>query len=259
VPLPNGLHREWVVRAVEAGKHVLCEKPLAPTEAECLEMADAADANGVRLMEAFMYRFHPRIGRVLERIRDGEVGDVRFIRSSFTFRLTRPDNIRWDPDLGGGALLDVGCYCVNVSRTMASAEPLEVSATANWTERGVDSELAGVLRFPGDVLAHFDCALTLERNESFEVAGTDGVLRVPASFLPGVGDVRIERDGRDGRLSETVPGVDQYRLMVEHFVDCVRDDRPFRYPAEEAARNLRVIEALLRSARGGGAPVAVGA
>jgi xylose dehydrogenase (NAD/NADP) len=256
VPLPNSLHREWVVKAAAAGKHVLCEKPLALDEAQCREMAAAARDGGVRLMEAFMYRFHPRTRRVLARIEAGDVGEPRIIRSSFTFRLTRPDNIRWAPDLGGGALMDVGCYCVNVSRTMACAEPVEVQATASWTERGVDSELVGVLRFANGLVAHFDCALTVERNERYEIAGTEGVIEVPRSFLPGTSDVPIHlHRGRSGTTTETVDGEDEYQAMVEHFADCVLLGRAFDYPAEEAALNLRVIEALYRSARNGGAPV----
>lgn len=255
VPLPNSEHLEWVTRALEAGKHVLCEKPLALSEVECRSMAATAAECGTRLMEAFMYRFHPRTQRVVERVRAGDVGDVRFIRSTFTFRLTRPDNIRWDPDLGGGALMDVGCYCVNVSRTLAGAEPIEVQATANWTERGVDRELVGTLRFPDDVVAHFDCALTVERNEVYEVAGTEGMLSVPAAFLPGEDAVAIHHHrGREGVATEVVPGVDEYRAMVEHFVQCVWHDRPFLYSAEEAALNMRTIEALYRSARAGGRP-----
>jgi predicted dehydrogenase len=258
-PLPNSMHLDWSVRAAEAGKHVLCEKPLALDEAECTRMAAAAEANGVKLLEAFMYRFHPRTRRVVELVRDGAVGDLRVIRSSFTFRLTRPDNIRLDPDLGGGSLMDVGCYCVNVSRTMAGAEPEEVQAFANWTERGVDEEMAGTLRFPGGVLAHFDCSLTMERCEFYEVAGTDGHLRIESAFLPGKGDAVIQHHrGRGGMKEEVVAGADEYQEMVEHFADCVLEDRPLRYTPREAALNMRVIEALYRSARRGGEPVAVG-
>ncbi len=116
IPLPNSMHREWVIRAAEAGKHVLCEKPLALDATECEEMAAAAEDNRVVLMEAFMYRFHPRTVRVVDMVREGVLGELKAIRSSFTFRLRSLDNIRLDPDLGGGALMDVGCYCVNVSR-----------------------------------------------------------------------------------------------------------------------------------------------
>jgi len=257
-PLPNSMHLEWSVKAMEAGKHVLCEKPLALDEDECRVMAAAADANGVKLLEAFMYRFHPRTQRVVDLVREGAIGDLRVIRSSFTFRLTQPGNIRLDPDLGGGALMDVGCYCVNVSRTMAGAEPVEVQATANWTDRGVDEEMAGSLRFPGGVLAVFDCSLAMERCEFYEVAGTKGHIRIESAFLPGKDDTPIlHHRGREGVTTEVVPGADEYEAMVEHFADCVLNDGPLQYSAQEAALNMRTIEALYRSARDGGAPVAL--
>ena len=257
-PLPNSLHREWTIRAAEKGKHILCEKPLALNAAECREMAAAAAANGVTLLEAFMYRFHPRTEKVLEMVRSGAVGEVKQIRSSFTFPLTRPDNIRWDPELGGGALMDVGCYCVNVSRTLAGKEPVEVRAMANFRASGVDEQMAGSLLFEGGMLAHFDCALTMERTEVYQVLGTGGHLRVQKAFLPGTGDAVIEQFDVEDRLSTvTVAGADEYQLMVEHFGDCVLNDLPVRYTAEEAAMNMRVIEALYESARKGGAEVEV--
>ncbi len=258
IPLPNGLHREWTVRAAEKGKHVLCEKPLALDAAECREMEAAASANGVKLMEAFMYRFHPRTEQVLEMIRSGAIGELKQIRSSFTFLLTRPDNIRWDPALGGGALMDVGCYCVNVSRTVTGMEPVEVRAMGNFRSSGVDEQLAGSLLFENGLLAHFDCALTMERTEVYHVQGTEGHLRVLDAFLPGTDDAVIEQfDTQDYLTKLTVPGADEYRLMVEHFADCVLNDRPVRYTAEEAALNMRVIEALYESARNNGAEVKV--
>jgi xylose dehydrogenase (NAD/NADP) len=257
VPLPNGLHREWVIRAAEAGKHVLCEKPLAVTAADCREMERAAEANGVKLMEAFMYRFHPQTERVLELIAQGAVGDLRSIRSTFSFRLTRPDDIRWSAELGGGALMDVGCYCVNVSRTMAGAEPVEVQAWAVWGPSGVDEQLAGTLRFDNGVLAQFDCSLTMDRHETYEVCGTQGGLRVPAAFLPGTGDASIHEWHGNETTVHTVAGADEYVLMVEHFADCALHDRSPRYSAAEATLNMRVIEALLRSAHDDGAPTRV--
>jgi len=256
IPLPNSLHREWAIRAAESGKHVLCEKPLGLTAAECRDMAAAAQANGVVLMEAFMYRFHPRIGRVEALIRDGALGVLRSIRSVFTFRLTKPGDIRLDPELGGGALFDVGCYCVNVSRTLAGREPAEVQAWATFGPSGVDLELAGSLRFEDGLIAQFDCSLAMERRESVEVAGTDGSIELTAAFLPGTADtVAVQHRGRAPSIEHPVAGDDEYRLMVEHFADCVLHGRPIRYPAAEAAANLRVIEALYRSARHGGQPV----
>lgn len=258
IPLPNSEHRRWTIRAAERGKHVLCEKPLGLTEAECRDMHRAAEANGVRLMEAFMYRFHPRTERLVAMAREQAVGQLRAIRSSFTFRLTRPDNIRLQPELGGGSLMDVGCYCVNVSRTIAGEEPIEAQAFAVRGGTGVDAQMAGSLRFPSGALAQFDCALTIERREAVEVVGTDGALYVAEAFLPGTDDAAIDvRRGRAAVEHIAVPGADEYRLMVEHFAEGVLTGRPFRYDALEAGRNMRAIEALYRSARSGGNVVAL--
>lgn len=255
IPLPNSMHREWTIRAAEHGKHVLCEKPLALSTAECREMADAARGAGVLLMEAFMYRFHPRTEALLEHVRSGAIGEVRSIRSTFTFRLTRQDNIRLDPDLGGGALMDVGCYCVNASRTVAGSEPVEVQALASWTDRNVDAELTGMLRFESGLVAHFDCALTLERRELLEIGGTDATLLVPSAFLPGTADAAWqELRGRSGDADHVVSGTDEYRHMVEHFADAVARGAAVRYGPEEAEANMAVIEALYASARDGGRP-----
>ena len=156
-------------------------------------------------------------------------------------------------------MMDVGCYCVNVSRTLIGEEPVEAQASAQWTERGVDEALSGILRFPGGATAHFDCALTLERAEWYEVAGTDGQLRVDAAFLPGTDDADIvEARGRNEGAVHTISGDDEYRLMVEHFAQCVLDDTEPRYRVSEAAANMRAIAALYRSARSGGAAVVVG-
>ena len=258
IPLPNSLHRDWAIRAAEAGKHVLCEKPLGLTERECREMGAAADANGVTFMEAFMYRFHPRTEKVLQLIRDGVIGDLKMIHSAFTFRLSHPGNIRLNPDLGGGALMDVGCYCINVSRTMAGREPVEVQAFAVQSPSGVDEMMTGTLRFEDGLLASFECGLNTRRRESYEIGGTDACLKVADAFLPGKGDVVIEeyREG-DEPVVHRIAGVDEYRCMVEHFADCALNGIKPRYGAAEAALNMRVIEALYASVRAGGHPVTI--
>lgn len=255
IGLPNSLHCEWTVKAAEAGKHVLCEKPLGATSAECDQMDRAARKNGVVLMEAFMYRFHPRTDRVSKLIRGGAIGPLLAIQSAFTFRLRRSDDIRLQKELAGGALMDVGCYCVNLSRTLADAEPVEVQAFASWAESGVDSQMAGTLRFESGLLAQFDCALTLERREFYQAVGPEGHLAVSAAFLPGVGESTIEEHhGRTGRSTHTLSGADEYQLMVEHFADAALEGREVRYPASEGSANLRTIEALYRSAQNGGRP-----
>ncbi len=250
IPLPNSLHHEWALKAAERGKHILCEKPLGLTAQECLDMQAVADQNRVKLMEAFMYRFHPRTERVLDMVRAGQLGELRLIHSAFTFRLTRPDNIRLKPELGGGSLMDVGCYCVNISRAAAGAEPAEVQALARWGSSGVDEQMVGTLRFANGLLAQFDCALTLERREVYELAGTEAFLTVPAAFLPGEADAPIEETRSRGSLEQhVIQGANEYQLMAEHFADCIQQDQPPRYTASEAAANMRVIEALYQSAR----------
>jgi len=259
IPLPNNMHCEWAIRAAEAGKHVLCEKPLALDAAECAAMEAAARDRGVTLMEAFMYRFHPQTERVGELIGQGVVGEPRLIRASFTFRVTSPANIRLQPDLGGGSLMDVGCYCVNVARTLFDAEPIEVQAYAIWAASGVDEQIIASLCFGGDRWAQFDCALTLARRETYQVVGADGVIDVPVAFLPGASDTQIHIRDVQGARVETIAGADEYQLMVEHFADCVRGPVTPRYPAAEAAANMRAIAALYRSARNGGRPEPVAA
>ncbi|MGA2784634.1 MAG: Gfo/Idh/MocA family oxidoreductase [Candidatus Bathyarchaeia archaeon] len=258
IPLPNSLHREWTIKAAEAGKHILCEKPMAMNVAECTEMENAARRNHVKLMEAFMYLFHPQTLKVLKLVRSQILGTLRLIHSAFTFRVTRPNNIRFQPELGGGSLMDVGCYCVNISRMVAGEEPVEVQAYANWSSTGVDEQMTCSLRFPNGLLAQFDCGLMLERREFYQLVGTEGMLDVPAAFLPGTGDTTIRQKQGRNEILHKIQGVDEYRLMVEHFANCLLNDQaPHRSPADAAA-NMRVIEALYHSARNNAQPEPVG-
>ena len=256
-PLPNSLHKPWTVRALEAGKHVLCEKPLGLNAQECLDMHVVAEQNGRVLMEAFMYRFHPRTERALELLQTNALGDLKLVRAGFTFTVSNPENIRLNPDLGGGSLMDVGCYCVNVGRTLLNREPVEAQAFAVWSEKGVDKSLVGVLRFEGDVFVQFHCALDAARQEFVEVVGSEGRMRLNAAFLPGLSDAAIELTVGGESIQETIPDAHQYRLMGEHFADCVLNGKKPKYGALEAAANMAALEALYTSARNGGKPVAV--
>lgn len=254
-PLPNSLHLPWTLKALEAGKHVLCEKPLGLTAAECREMAVAAKANGRVLMEAFMYRFHQRTGRLLELTRGGTLGTLQHIRARFAFAVTNPSNIRLDSTLGGGALMDVGCYCVNVARSVAGSQPLAVQATATWRQ-GVDETLAATLTFEGGLTAQLDCALNQPRYEKVAVFGTKGFCEVDAAFLPGSGETALALTrNREEPTLLTFSGHDQYQKMVEHFARCVSQGRSTRYGPLEAADNMAVIEALYASARNDGATI----
>jgi predicted dehydrogenase len=174
------------------------------------------------------------------------------IQSSFTFKLNRPDNIRFRADLGGGSLMDVGSYCVNICRTLAGEEPEAVQALADWTASGVDGQMIGSMHFASGLMAQFDCALTLARRESYIVAGTNGYFYAPAAFLPGKEDILLYEFQDRKETQHQFTGCDEYQLMVEHFTDCILKGKQPRYSAMEAAANMRVIETLTQSARQGG-------
>jgi xylose dehydrogenase (NAD/NADP) len=252
-PLPNAMHAEWTIRAAEAGKHVLCEKPLALTAAEAERMILACRTAGVRLMEAFMYRFHPQHARARQWIEEGAIGPVRLVRSAFTFYLdpSQTANIRLSKELWGGSLMDVGCYCVNSSRWYFGAEPIAVSASAEIPRAlGVDTTLVGILEFPTG-RAQFVSSLEMAGQPQLEIVGERGRIEIPQAFVPGTGDTHI-RLIRGGKAEETViPGVDQYRLQVEEFADSILRGTPTPLPPEDAVANTRVIEALRFAAADG--------
>ncbi len=260
VPLPNALHEAWTVRALEAGKHVLCEKPLAPTAAACRRMGDAAAASGRVLMEAFMYRFHPRTRAVARLVAEGAIGRPRHLDAAFTFAVRRADDVRLSAELAGGALLDVGCYTVDAARLLLGEEPVEAVAFATYGDSGVDVELAGVLRFPSGAVASVACALTLPRREHVAVFGEAGRVEVDRAFVASHEALGYDVADAAGTVAKhAVDGVDQYRLMVEAFADRVLGRAVDAPPSDaaEAARTVAAVEALAASARRGGAPVAV--
>lgn len=201
-----------------------------------------------------MYRFHPRMIRAAAMAATGELGPLRLVRASFTSSVRAEENIRFDPALGGGGLWDVGSYCVNVTRWLLG-EPDEVSAHAVWSRTGVDELLGGVMRFAGGRLGVLDCGMRSARRQEVEVMASDAVLRLPAAFLPGTTGAPLVverfRDGRPEQETSMIPGVDQYRLMVEAFGASVLEGRPVPYDPEDTVRNHAVIEALYASARRG--------
>jgi predicted dehydrogenase len=257
-PLPNSLHLAWTLKALEAGKHVLCEKPLGLNAVECRQMAEAAEAANLILMEAFMYRFHDRSRKLFEVARDGTLGKLRLIRARFAFTVSDPSNIRLNAELGGGALMDVGCYCVNIARTLAGIQPLAVQGYATWTPSGVDETLSGMLRFEDGLIAQIDCALNQPRYETVQVFGTEGFIELESAFLPGIKEATLTLTTRqEGTELMKFSGHDQYQRMVTHFADCVVNEKAPLYGPLEAADNIAVIEALLASARQGGVMVKV--
>lgn len=251
-PLPNHLHAEWSIRCAEAGKPVLCEKPLASDAAEAQRMVDAFAERGVLLAEAFMYRFHPQTQRVKMMIQEGALGEVQLIESSFTFRITNDDNIRLRKDMAGGGLMDVGCYCVNVMRFLTDEEPEQVGALAHFGGRsGVDEWLVGMLSFPSGILGHFDCGLRSAFKNSYDVRGTAGRVLVEAAFVPDMVSGTILRYWHEDQYEEIKVGpANHYQIMVEDFAGALLDARPPRFPAQDGVHNMQVIDRLLASLRG---------
>ena len=250
-PLPNHLHQPWSIRAAKARKHILCEKPLALNTQECEEMISAAQANQVLLMESFMYRHHPRIQEAARIVRAGELGEIKTIESAFTFRLRDKDDIRYQAEMGGGAVMDVGCYCINLSRLIAGREPQAVQAQATWSDSGVDQQLVGLLDFGDGLLAHFDCGFNQSRRQRAIIAGSEQFMVLRDVFVPGTKPTQIHIVRDDDTQVHSFEGVDEYRLIAEDFMRAIeKGETPT--PPSDAVANLRVIQALLESAKANG-------
>ena len=247
VSLPNGPHVEWSVRALEAGKHVLCEKPMARHTADVERVFDAADRADRLLMEAFMWRHHPQAMRIAELVQGGAIGELRLIRATFTFTLV-DDPARLDPLLAGGALMDVGCYCISGSRLVAG-EPLVASAQQVVGPTGVDLRLAGTLVFPGEVLAQIDCAYDLPHRQGLEIVGSEGTLRVATPWSAEQPGILVERDGATEWFEIGI--ADRYRLQSDNFNRAVRGLEPPLLGRADALGQARTIDALYRSAETG--------
>ncbi|MBY0227897.1 MAG: Gfo/Idh/MocA family oxidoreductase [Gemmataceae bacterium] len=251
IPLPNTLHYEWVRRAADAGKHVLCEKPLTPTAPMAEELVAHCQARGVKLMDGFMWPHHPRTAAIRKLIDEGSVGHVRRVSGAFTFQLPMdPANIRLKPDMAGGALLDVGCYPVFGIRWAFGAEPVSAFASAEFSY-DVDVAMSGVLTFADGRQAGFDCGFTAPMRQWLEITGETGVVRVADMWLPSPrASFVIERDGRAPE-TVTLPEADQIACMLDDFNRAVLQGEPVRPDPSEAARTLRVLDALALSAREG--------
>lgn len=265
VPLPNSLHKEWTVKAALTGKHVLCEKPIACNEAEAREMADTCRAHGVLLMEAFAQRFHPQYRRVQELIRRGRIGRILRITAAMSRSAYPADDIRMNPSLGGGALMDLGCYCINTARLLIGCDPVSVFATQEVGAHGVDERTTGILWFPQGEILQFDTNLHMDDNhfeQACTVQGETGSIHIPQAFS----QVELLRFGQmtettllvtDHRIgshrTETlrIEPVHQYRLEQEFFADRVRSGMPLELPGEDGVASMRVIDAVVHSAQSG--------
>lgn len=251
-PLPNALHAEWTRRAADAGLHVLCEKPLGVDAREAREMFDYCADRDVTLMEAFMYRFHPRTERAAE-IVASELGDVRSVEASFTFPLRgRPDDVRLNPDLAGGSLMDVGCYAVSAARLFLG-KPARVYGHATDTrDCGVDTETSAILEYDPGASAHVRGGFDTPNVERYRVETTDGWLEATSAFTADPDEHTAIEYGVDGQTAtETFEPVDHYQLEVEGFAECVGTGRTPRIDAGETVGNMATIDAISKSAERG--------
>lgn len=270
VSLPNQLHHEWTIRALKAGKHVLCEKPFAVTSAEAAEMFQAAEKVNRRVMEAFMYRTHPLTHAVLDAVRGRAIGELRLIRTSFCYRSSKIEgNIRFNKALAGGGLMDVGCYCVDFSRLVAGCEPSHVHAVGRLHESGVDDAVAGTLRFPNGVMASFTCGMTVQADNSADICGTEGYIEIPVPWKPlppeatfvvahstppkmdggPKAGVPIPRDVRRVPVTRNV-----YAYEADAFAAAVQDGAPLPITPADTLGNMKVLEELRRQVEASAAP-----
>lgn len=256
IPLPNHLHAQWTIAAIRAGKHVLCEKPLALTSADAERMAAAAEAAGVVLMEAFMYRHHPSWVAARRLVAEGRIGRLVAVQSWFSFFNDDPTNIRNILEAGGGALFDIGCYCVNLSRMLFSAEPMRVQAAMRRDPaNGTDVVTSSILEFADGGIAGFTCSTRAEDAQRVDIYGTIGRISIEIPFnIPPDRPTRIfVTAGGDPPVAPdtetlTFEAADPYAAEADRFAEAVLDGRPVPVPPADAIANLRVIEAIFRAA-----------
>ena len=250
LPLPNALHYKWTRAALEAGKHVLCEKPLTPTAEEARSLFELASERGLRLMEAFMYRHHPKTKRLREIVQSGVLGDVEVIRSWFHFKTDEPaSDIRYDPSLAGGSLRDVGCYCISLATYLHNRAPDRVEGTARWSSSGVDEAFAATMSFGEQSVAVFDCGMFSPLDVGVKVLGTNGNATVRSPWYAHMAPLEIELhiDGETSTIS--TPGANAYQLEIDNFCDAISGRGTPEIQPDETLRNLEVMERLERTVR----------
>ncbi len=250
IPLPNSLHAEWAIKALRAGKHVLCEKPLAVTAEQGVTMVQTARDTGMLLMEAFMYRFHPQTLWALEQVAAGRIGQVKLVRASFAFNVgARPHDIRLQAALAGGSLMDVGCYPVNLCRAVYGHTPIAVGARVFVPSNGeVEQAATAVLDFDDGCFGLIDSNLRLSTRQMAEIIGETGTITIPVPFTPGHIETVVIISVEGQTIQQRFAPIDQYRLEVEHFANCIRFGHDIPLALEESIENQATIEAIYQSA-----------
>jgi D-xylose 1-dehydrogenase (NADP+, D-xylono-1,5-lactone-forming) len=248
ISLPNSMHVEWAMRALDAGKHVLCEKPFS-RHPDQVELAfDRAEAGGLVLSEGFMWRHHPQAAKLVELVADGAIGPLRVVRVAFSFQLAAvhgAGDARFDPDLDGGSLMDVGCYCLSAVRLLAG-EPERLQGQQVIGPTGVDVCFAAALAFPDERLGHFDCGFVLPSRSELEIVGEEASLFVGDPFHVRSPGIELRR--ADGSEWIAVEPANSYLLELENVSDAIRGNVPLLLGREDALGQARAIEALYRSA-----------
>ena len=248
IPLPNGMHIPWTIRSLEAGKHVLCEKPLSRRPDDVVRAFDLADSAGLVLSEGFMWRHHPQTKKLGELLEQGVIGRLRVVRASFSFELASrhgPDDTRFDPELDGGSLMDVGCYCLSAIR-LAGGEPERVRAEQVLGESGVDVVFAATLRLPDDAVAHFDCGFVLPERHEVEIVGEQASLFLDDPWHARSPLIELRRDGEVERIE--TERANSYRLELENVSDAIRGEGKLLLGRDDALGQARAIEALYETA-----------
>ncbi len=249
--LPNSLHAEWTIKALQAGKHVLCEKPMTIRLEEIDAVAEAAQKAGKIVAEAFMYRHHPQTIQVKELVNAGLIGELRLVRGAFSFNmLDRPENVRFDQTLGGGCLWDVGCYPVSYTRYLVGAEPIEVFGMQETNTAGVDIHFVGQLQFPGQVFAQFDSSFRTAFRAYLEVVGTEGTITVTHPFTPGRREV-IKLNREDKTQAVPIRAPELYSGEVEDMADAILLGKLPRVSISDSRSNIETLLALYQSALSG--------
>ncbi|GBF06172.1 oxidoreductase-like protein [Deinococcus aerius] len=244
--LPNDLHFPWSVKALQAGKHVLCEKPFMLNADEVLRVMEVQRQAGRVIMEAFVYRHHPQFGRALAAIARGELGELRTATAYYRFRMTNPGDYRWNPARGGGALYDVGCYCVSALRLLLGREPRRVSASLHDVG-GIDATLVGWLDFGGGFTAHFDCSVEASGGQHLSLVGSGATLSLDVPY----GSHQRTTTLQIGEQTEVYDPTDPYEAMVAHFAAAALEGAELRWGLPDALAQARVLDALFGSARTG--------
>ena len=254
IPLPNDMHAEWTMKAAAAGKHILCEKPLAMSSAQAGEMVTACAQAGVMLVEAFMYRHHPSWVEAVHLVRSGAIGDLQAVQSWFSYYNSDPLNIRNKMENGGGAIMDIGCYNINLSRLLFADEPSRIQASVRRDPvMEIDTLSSVVLEFPGGGQSTFTCSTRAESYQRVHIVGSSGRIEIEIPFnIPPDGETRIffTRGGEPSEMPGTQTIVfrpaDQYTIQAELFAQAILDDTDFPVPIADAVANMQVIDEILR-------------